>query len=182
MTEPQKKFGRLFLSFSSKNWMINSTPGVFGGVFEICGLIRKSRKTPVLVCNQLSNRSGTNRLWEKFFQDLRINLQILKTFFFCKGSALYIEMSELKSANPEKWLRSEKNASPTAQKWILGPKIIFFSVETCEPSVFCKKRHSIWSNMQTQRLNYDLPLHIGGRHSVLYFIIPATEKFSTAIY
>ena len=33
-----------------------------------------------------------------------------------------------------------------------------------------------------QRLNYDLPLHIGGRHSVLYFIIPATEKYSTAMY
>ena len=33
-----------------------------------------------------------------------------------------------------------------------------------------------------QRPNYDLPLHIGGRHSVLYFIIPATEKYSTAMY
>ena len=33
-----------------------------------------------------------------------------------------------------------------------------------------------------QRPNYDLPLHIGGRHSVLYFIIPATEKYGTAMY
>ena len=55
-----------------------------------------------------------------------------------------------KSPNPEKWRRSEKNASPTAQKWTLGPEIIFFSAQTCEPCAFCKKRHSIWSNMASR--------------------------------
>ena len=148
MTRPQKIFCRLFFSFSPKNWMINSTHDAFRGVFEICGLIRKFWKTPVLACNKLSNRSGT-QAGGKVFQKMRINPQILKTLaFLCKGSAHYIQIR--KSANPEKWQRSEKNASPTAQKWILGPEIIFFSIQTCEPSVFCKKRHSIWSNMASR--------------------------------
>ena len=33
-----------------------------------------------------------------------------------------------------------------------------------------------------QSPTYDLHLHIGGRHSVLYFSIQATEKYSTAMY
>ena len=34
----------------------------------------------------------------------------------------------------------------------------------------------------TKSPTYDLHMHIGGRHSVLYFSIQATEKYSTAMY
>ena len=85
--EATEKIWQTFLSFFPKNWMINSTHGAFRGVFEICGLIRKFWKTPVLACNQLSNRSGT-QAGGKVFQKMRINPQILKTLvLLCKGSA-----------------------------------------------------------------------------------------------
>ena len=38
ITKPQKKFGGLFLSFSPKNWMINSTHGAFRRVFRDLGI------------------------------------------------------------------------------------------------------------------------------------------------
>ena len=86
-----------------------------------------------------------------------------------------------KSSNSEKWPRSEKNASPAAQKKGWDP--IFFS--------FCPTY--IWGKSILQKTafnlvkyglqspTYDLHLHIGGRHSVLYFSIQATEKYSTAV-
>ena len=76
--------------------MINSTHGAFRRVFEIWGLIPKSRKTPWLACNQLSNSSGA-QAGGKVFQNMGINPQILKTLvLLCKGSAQSIQMSELK--------------------------------------------------------------------------------------
>ena len=85
--EPQKKNWQIFLSFSPKKWMINSTHGAFWQVFEIWGLIPKSRKTPVLACNQLSNSSGA-QAGGKVFRNMGINPQILKTLvLLCKGSA-----------------------------------------------------------------------------------------------
>ena len=189
MTRPQKKFGRLFLSFSPKNWMINSTHGAFRGVFEICGLIRKFWKTPVLACNQLSNRSGT-QAGGKVFQKMRINPQMLKTLvFLCKGSAHYIQMSELKCGLLLVKIRKSRKVTEVWKKCLPnGPKMNFrtrnnfFLHPDMWAKCFLQKTALNLVKYGLQRLNYDLPLHIGGRHSVLYFIIPATEKYSTAMY
>ena len=77
--------------------MINSTHGVFGGVFKIWGLILKFWKASVLACDQQINRSEPLAVG-KVFQNMRINPHFLKNFFFffCKESALYIHAYELK--------------------------------------------------------------------------------------
>ena len=77
--------------------MINSTHGVFGGVFKIWGLILKFWKASVLACDQQINRSEPFAVG-KVFQNMRINPHFLKNlfFFFCKESALYIHAYELK--------------------------------------------------------------------------------------
>ena len=178
--EPQKKNWQIFLSFSPKNWMINSTPGAFRGVCKICGLIRKFCKTPVLACNQLSNRSGT---WAggKVFQKMRINPHFLKKklFPFVKD-LLFI----YKSANPRipKSDRGLKKWLPNSPKMNFRTQNNFFLLPDMWAKCFFAKTALNLVKYGLQRPNYDLPLHIGGRHSVLYFIIPATEKYSTAMY
>ena len=149
--------------------------------FEICGLIRKSRKTPALVCNQLSNRSGTNRLGEKFFKICGLIRKSWKTFFLCKGSALYIEMSELKIRKSRKMTEVWKKCLPNGPKMNFRTRNNFFLHPDMWAKCFLQKTALNLVKYGLQRLNYDLPLHIGGRHSVLYFIIPATEKYSTAM-
>ena len=87
-----------------------------------------------------------------------------------------------KSSNSEKWPRSEKNASPAAQK-NFGTQ--FFS-SFCPTYIWGKSilQKTAFNLVKygLQSPTYDLHGHIGGRHSVLYFSIQATEKYSTAMY
>ena len=109
--------------------MINLTHGAFRGVFKNWGLILISRKSPVFACNQLINRFNRHFRSSKRFQEMRINPHFLKTHFLYNGPNHYIQFSILilnpQSSISEKWPRSEKNASPAPQKFILEAKIIF---------------------------------------------------------
>ena len=136
--------------------MINLTHGAFRGVFKNWGLILNSRNFPVFACNQLSNRFNRHFSLKssgqvKDFKKWGLILISWKLIFLYNGPNHYIQFSILilnpQSSISEKWPRSEKKASPAPPKLILEAKIIFFSYQTYEPSVFCKKLHSIWSNM-----------------------------------
>ena len=132
--------------------MINLTHGAFRGVFKNWGFILISRKSPVFACNQLINRFNTHFRSSKRFQKWGLILISWKLIFLYNGPNHYIQFSILilnpQSSISEKWSRSEKNASLAPLKLIFEAQIIFFSYQTYEPSVFCKKKlHSIWSNM-----------------------------------
>ena len=70
----------------------------------------------------------------------------------------------------------------------MGPKMnfrtqnYFFLYQTYEASVFLQKTALNFVKYGLQSPTYDLHLHIGGRHSVLYFSIQATEKYSTEMF
>ena len=87
-----------------------------------------------------------------------------------------------KSSNSEKWPRSEKNASPATQKWILGPDFFLLSPTDIWGKSILQKTALNLVKYGLHSPTYDLPPHIGGRHPVLYFSIQATEKYSTAMY
>ena len=132
--------------------MVNSTHGAFWEVFKNWGLILISWNSPVFACNQLINITDTSALEKIVFKKWRLILIFWKLISLFKGPNHYIQFPILnfnpQSSISEKWPRSEKSASPAPQKSILGAKISFFAFQTYEPSVFfCKKGHSIWSNM-----------------------------------
>ena len=155
--------------------MVNSTHGAFWEVFKNWGLILISWNSPVFACNQLINISDTSALEKWVFEKWGLILISWKLIFLFKGLNHYIQFSIInfnpQSSISEKWPRSEKNASPAPQKLTLEAKINFFSYQTYEPSVFCKKNALNLVKYGRHSPTYDLHPHIGGRHSVLYFTI-----------
>ena len=87
-----------------------------------------------------------------------------------------------KSSNSEKWPRSEKNASPAAQKKFGTQFFLSFCPTYIWGKSILQKTAFNLVKYGLQSPTYDLHLHKGGRHSVLYFSIQATEKYSTAMY
>ena len=165
--------------------MINLTHGAFRGVFKNWGLILISRKSPVFSCNQLINRFNRHFRSSKRFQKMRINPHFLKTHFFFNMDPIITYNSQSSSSilNPQ-FLKSDqglKNASPAPQKLILEAKIILFLLPDIWAKCFLQQKNALnLVKYGRHNPNYDLHLHIGGRHSVLYFTIQVTEKYSNS--
>ena len=133
--------------------------GLFGEFSRIEDSILIFWKVPVLACNHLIDRSDASAP-EKAFKNWGLNPQFLKT--------------------PQKAPWDWTKCLPSAPKMIfLGPNNFFCATEIWA-MCFLQKTAPDLVKYGLHSLAYNLPPHIGGRHSVLYFTIQATKKYSNS--
>ena len=107
-------------------------------------------KALLLVCNHLINRPEEFWLWRKLskIEDWILNSWILFTVIAVIIGYLH-RKSSIFVKNPQ-FLKSDTRSQKCLS---YAPKMVFWSPKffcvylRYEPSVFCKKLHSIWSNM-----------------------------------
>ena len=164
--------------------MINLTHGAFRGVFKNWGLILISRKSPVFACNQLINRFNRHFRSSKRFQKMRINPHFLKTHFSLQWTQ---SLHTILNPHPQssilnfwKVTKVWKKCLPSAPKINFGSQNYFFLLPDIWAKCFLQKNALNLVKYGRHSPTYDLHPHIGGRHSVLYFTIQATEKYSNS--